>query len=137
MKGAEVGIAVAPQDPKRGCDGAPARRQHEPGEEDECGRPGRPGEQIGEAAETGDEAIRQRRAGIFGTTTGMLHPEDGIGAAAHHNLPPIRHIDQSAAPRLASRPPLGHTARHDQNLSDPDPDRGAVPGTSRRAGPAI
>lgn len=93
MEGAEVGLAVASQDAKRGRDGAPARRQHEPGEEDESGRPGRPGEQIGETGETGDEAIRQRLAGHFRTTTEVLHPEDRIGAGANHNPPPVRHIE--------------------------------------------
>ena len=62
MEGAEVGITIAPQDAQCRCDGAPTRRQDDAGDQDEDVRPRRTGEQIGEAAEPGHEALRQRRA---------------------------------------------------------------------------
>ena len=73
MEGGEAGIVIAPQDAQRRRDGAPARRQDDAGEQHQDVRPGRAGEQIGEAREPGEKARRQRRA-RGREETGMSHP---------------------------------------------------------------
>jgi len=73
MEGAEVGIAISPQDAQRRRDGAPAGRQDDAASKHQNVRPGRAREQIGEPCEPGQEAWRER-IGRDGENTGMLHP---------------------------------------------------------------
>ena len=111
MEGAKVGITIAPQDAQCRCDGAPTRRQDDAGDQDQDVRPGRTGEQIGEAREPGhklpgsgepDELGRSRSVASHGT----------IGVLNRGNLPADKSITILSSPRPSTTVP---------GMTKPDP----------------
>ncbi len=126
MEGAEVGIAIPPQNTQRRRDGAPAGRQDDAGEQYQNVRPGRAREQIGEPREPGQESLRQRRTRRAGEKMGVLHPIGRIGALNRGNLAIVRQIESAGASSLACASRNGHIDPHDESRPDPHPDRGSV-----------
>jgi hypothetical protein len=92
MEGAEVGIAISPEDTQRRRHGASTGRQDSAGEQQRNVRPGRAGEQVGETREPGKKAWRERIDGA-GCKRGVLHPKGRIAELIRGNLVDVRQIE--------------------------------------------
>src|SRR5215831_17450658 len=131
MEGAEVGIAISPQDTQRRRDGASAWRQDGAGEQQRNVRPGRAGEQVGETREPGKKAWRERIGGAS-WKTGVLHPRGRIAELIRGNLADVRQIESVISLILVATALIEHNNHHGQTRHNACPDRRSVHSSRRR-----
>jgi hypothetical protein len=110
MEGREVAVLIAAEDPQHRRHGAAPWCQDGAREQPQDILPGRPGEQVGEGVEPGQQRRRQRQnRGKGGRRRGLWHPIGRIDSARDHNCRDLRQSESAAPPTLAPQPDPGHT----------------------------